>query len=150
MGNWLPKRRRDIEQLATAVDLPAVDVNTVAPVDFAESPQLDHDLLADLAIEIWRMERRMGRIAESVDPQSLAPIRDSLRRLDSVMEQYGLELRVHDGEMYVDGVGFEVLHIREEAESLVVVETIQPTIVLGDRVIRHGKVVAGAASEGNH
>lgn len=105
--------------------------------------QVDRALAADLALEIWRLERRVKRLAETMADDSLRPLQESLRRVQDIFLEHRVELRSHDGEVYADGHQFEVIHIRDQGRPLVVVETVQPSVLIAGSVVRHGQVVLG-------
>lgn len=97
------------------------------------------ELVGRLATEVWRLARRFERIPEAMRTEA-KPIGDSVARLTDALGQYGVELQLHDGQVYNDGLRVEVLAGLEPTVRLVVAETVEPSVVWGGRIIRQGKV----------
>jgi hypothetical protein len=105
------------------------------------------ELIAALALEVWRLQRRVDRMARDLGEESVRSLRDSLQRLNDVMADHHLELQIHDGQRYVEGSTLEVIHIRNSGDPMIVVETLQPTIRYPERILRVGQVILGAADD---
>lgn len=116
----------------------------------AEPQAWAEPLVARLAAEVWRLQRRLARAEEqAADSETLRPLRDSVTRLQDVFAEYDVQVLEHEGEAYDPGLQVEVLHAREGDGPTVIVETIRPSILLNGRVLQQGQVVIGpAASEG--
>lgn len=112
-------------------------------LDMPVSSRLTDALVADLVLEHWRLGRRVSRMGADFPEEALAPLRDSLRRFADVLDEHGVEIRPHDGERYVEGAQFEVIHVRDDGEERWVVETVRPTVLLAGRILRHGQVIVG-------
>ncbi len=103
-------------------------------------------LIARFALETWRLRRRLDRYAQSVAPEHLRPLQESVRRLEDVLLGAQVEFRDHIGERYSEGLQVEVIHIRDGDDGLHIVETIQPSILVSGRVVRQAQVVVGPAA----
>lgn len=104
-------------------------------------------LVTALALEFWRMRRGVARIVEASDELVPRSIRQSLDRIDDLLDAHGLEFRTHDGQPYSEGSTLEVVYAREKGGDLAIVETLQPTILRAGRIILNGQVILGAAVE---
>ncbi len=122
--------------------------NSGVPLTAPLGPRLE-PIIADLAIEIWRLERRLARLEDQVGSAVLSPLRESLVRMQDRLEVSGIEFRDHDGEEFIDGLLLKVVHVEAAADRLFVSETLQPTVVLNDQVIAHGHVVLSGRPEDN-
>jgi hypothetical protein len=104
-------------------------------------------LLATLAVEVWRLRRRLN--AESVSGRTLA----SCRRLEELLLEG--RVRVDDplGEDYVDGSLAEVIDAPPNwttpEQRLVVVETLRPAVFLGEVCIMQPQVLLDYKTEGS-
>ena len=109
------------------------------------------DLISSLAIEFWRLEKRIkeiklveNKIKELVD---LSDLIDQAQRMSDVLTQYNIEICNHNNEPYSDGKRLKVLHV-EEVEGMVdgrmkVIETIKPTVYFKGESIFNGEVIVG-------
>lgn len=114
-----------------------------------ENRRQDDGLIAALAVEIWRMRRGIARVSEVSSDAVAGPLHQSMERIDDLMAAHQLETRIHDGQPYTTGSTLEVVYVREKHHDLVVIETLQPTILRAGRVIQNGQVILGAnAAEG--
>ena len=114
----------------------------------AESSAAD-TLGAAVAVETWRLGRRVARLRASLGEDASRPVADSLQRLEDLLQEHDIVIRVHDGERYNDGMSVEVIHIREQADPLFVVETVSPTVLHCGRIVRNAQVVLGARTLGD-
>jgi hypothetical protein len=114
---------------------------------YGSNDQRTDDLIAALLLEVWRLRRRVDRLAHDLGEEPVRPLRDSLQRLDDVMADHQLEFQTHDGQRYVEGSALEVIHIRDNGNPMIVVETVQPTIRYPDRILQVGQVIIGAAGD---
>ena len=127
MGDGLGDRH---SQKLQAVSL---DLSTAGSQRWAEP------IVARLATEFWRLNRRVSRSGDDGDVN----VRDSLSRINDVFAEHEVHAIDHDGEPYDPGLQVEVLHQRSGDGPLVILETIRPTITLAGRILQHGQVVVG-------
>jgi hypothetical protein len=120
--------------------------NNEVPLTAQLAPRLEM-IIADLAIEIWRLERRLVRVENKVGSAVVSPLRESVVRMQDRLEVSGIEFRDHNGEEFIDGLLLKVVHVETASDRLFVSETLQPTVVLNDRVIAHGHVVLSGRPE---
>ena len=105
------------------------------------------DLVGQLGVELWRLERRIQRVPEEC-AAALAGVRDGVVRLKELLEDHGVEIRPHDGDLYTDGSLVQVVFVQPGGEPSRVVETVEPSVLWQGRMVRHGKVVVGPATSG--
>lgn len=112
------------------------------------SPETQQPVIVELAVEIWRLRRRLTRLCtEPDDRERLAPLEDTAQRLEDLLAQHEIETRDHDGEIWQQGSAVEVLHAREGEAPLVVVETVRPTIRISGKLVQKGQVITGPGTE---
>ena len=104
-------------------------------------------LFADVAINIWRMQRRVQ--AKEDMTEELRKISRDIESAWYVLEQAGIEVKDHTGEKYNSGMALRVIafesvpNISEEQ----IKETIKPTIYYKQKLFRMGEVVVAKPSE---
>lgn len=112
------------------------------------------DLVSSLAIEMWRLEKRV-EIAKADSPKESIvanqAILDQFQRIKDVFKKHDIETHEHTGVAYNDGLSLKVLHV-EEVDSLPkgkmqVIETVKPSIYFKGQVVFHGEVIVGKAKE---
>ncbi|MFC1708441.1 hypothetical protein ACFL2J_00075 [Candidatus Omnitrophota bacterium] len=112
------------------------------------------ELISSLAIEIWRLEKRVAvfrdKLDEKLDKDSESII-GQLQRIKDVFKKQGIEIREHTGTFYNDGLSLKVLHV-EEVEGIPkgkmrIIETIKPSIYFEEKVIFYGEVIVGKSKE---
>lgn len=112
------------------------------------------DLVSSLAIEIWRLEKRIEIAKAGLSKESVASdqaILDQVQRIKDVFKKQDIEVHEHTGVSYNDGLSLKVLHV-EEIDSIPkgkmqVIETVKPSIYFKGQVVFHGEVIVGKAKE---
>ena len=102
-------------------------------------------LVGQLGVELWRLERRIQRVPVE-HAAALVGIRDGVARLRELLEDHGVEIRPHDGDPYTDGSLVQVVFVQEGGEPSRVTETVEPSVLWQGRMVRHGKVGVGPAT----
>lgn len=105
---------------------------------------LQPDFRVRLAEEVWRLGRRVDRAASSAGAEALHGVRDSVRRLDGILSENGIEVRDEAGQRYQEGLRLTVLHVEGDGPDdlpLWITETVQPTILVDGRVHSQGQVI---------
>ncbi len=107
----------------------------------AEATALNESALASAATNLWRARKRVARENSRDARQVGRYLLASQEALDSA----GVVVQDHDGDDYDPGLSLEVLVFQEEPEhkSEKVLETVRPSIYLGDRRIQMGQVIVG-------
>lgn len=112
------------------------------------------DFVSSLAIEIWRLGKRVQRGKEDMakgEPPGFTSIVDQMQRIKDVFKKQEIEICEHTGTAYNDGLSLKVLHV-EEMDGLPegktqIIETIKPSVYLKGKVIFPGEVIVGKAKE---
>jgi len=112
------------------------------------------DFVSSLAIEIWRLEKRVQREKEDMakgENSGFTSIVDQMQRIKDVFKKQEIEICEHTGENYNDGLSLKVLHVEEmdgiPIGKMQIIETIKPSVYLKGKVIFLGEVIVGKAKE---
>ncbi|WNV85578.1 hypothetical protein [Umezawaea sp. Da 62-37] len=107
----------------------------------AETTALDESALATAATNLWRARKRIAR----EDSRGARQVGRYLLASQEALDSAGVVVQDHDGDDYHPGLSLEVLVFQEEPElkGEKVLETVRPSIYLGDRRIRMGQVIVG-------
>ncbi len=100
-------------------------------------------LTVEMGTNFWRLQRRLTAGGEA--PQEMKRILRDVEAMDDALNQAGIEVKDHTGEKYVDGMALKVI-VRQPAPGIeceTVIETIKPTIYIGDNLIQRGEVIVG-------
>ena len=112
------------------------------------------DLVSSLAIEMWRLEKRIEIAKASLSKELVASdhaVLDQVQRMKDVFKKQDIEVHEHTGISYNDGLSLKVLHV-EEMDSIPkgkmqVIETVKPSIYFKGQVVFHGEVIVGKSKE---
>lgn len=128
----------------TTASQPLSVTNVEAPRDEPAQPSMA--FLADVATGLWRIKARM------VEPGTGHPkeeMRRPFRHLESTwdaLEDAGLRIQDHTGELFDYGSSIKVIAIEPTAGLTreQVIDTLRPTIYFRDERIQTGEVIVGA------
>jgi hypothetical protein len=133
---------------ALAVAQPATPVATPLPPGRGRSD--DATVLADIGVGLWRLKRRI------LQPWTDRPLEEEKRRayrhLESVwdtLELAGVEIVDHTDQPFDAGMSLKVIAFEPMPglEREQVIETIKPTVYIGDQLVQTGEVVVGTPEE---
>jgi len=103
----------------------------------------DAESLIELAVEMWRLEQRLGKAA-NVLPENLKRGTDnSIMKFKRYLEKYDIEIIDYAGQKYNDGLNLEITAVEKDpsvAERMIK-ETVEPAIICRGRVIKKSKVI---------
>ncbi len=102
-------------------------------------------LLAEISTGLWRLKNKM---ISQQSKQPLTEMTKAYRHLDSVwavVEQFGVEILDHDGEVFDSGKSIKALAFEPKSgiERETIIETVKPSIYLNKRCIQMGEVIVG-------
>jgi hypothetical protein len=102
---------------------------------------IDQDLLAEVAIALWRLERIVG--AESADDRAAMVV----SRLQTRLQQAGYLVEDRTGQPYDPGMPLKVLGsvTGAHAGTPVILQTASPAVLRNGRILRAGEVIVGSA-----
>ena len=112
------------------------------------SPLAERELSA-AATNLWRARRKIAKsgVAESREGKQVARY---LRATQEALDQAGVVIQDHDGSEFHPDLLIEVMAVTEDASLSrdVVVETVRPSVYLGDRRIQMGQVIVAGPGTG--
>jgi hypothetical protein len=140
----LKKVSADLLKLLHPAEIP--NENPVI-IDDIQSPKEQQllQLLADVCVGMWRTHSKM------IDPNSGEALEETMRAfrpLQSTIDillQGGFEIKDHTNKPYVVGM-LEKVVAWETVESLkseMIIETIRPTIIYHEMVLKQGEIIVG-------
>ena len=115
---------------------------------------LSPEIISSLAIEIWRLEKRLLNIKNSMYEKigtDTEPVFDQIQRIKDFYSKHEIEVREHTGEDYNDGLSLRALHFETDDSmpkgKMKIIETVKPTVSLRGNIISHGEVVVVKSKE---
>jgi hypothetical protein len=99
--------------------------------------------IADFATDIWRLEKRLGKISQPFPEDQRKTIDSAIQRLKRILTRYDVEAIDYTGKKYNEGLNADVLSIERDAslEEPVIRDTVEPSVICKGKVIRKGKVI---------
>lgn len=115
---------------------------------------LSMELISSLAIEIWRLEKRINRAKDSMvkyEDEGATSILDQIQRIKDIFKKQGIEVREYTDTAYNDGMSVKALHFEEidglPKGKMKVMETVKPSVYFKGQIIFHGEVIVGKSKE---
>ncbi len=99
--------------------------------------------LVDLAIEIWRIEQRIAKSAESLPENQRKGLDVSIQKLKRYIGKYDIEIIDYTNQKYNDGLNLDVLSVEKDStiSDPIVKETVEPTVLCKGQVVRKAKII---------
>ena len=110
--------------------------------DFLDS-EANNSSFVELAIEIWRLEKRLGRVKENLTENQNKAFENSITKLRRFLDNNEIAYLDYTGKKYNEGLNIEVLSIEKDlsiSES-VIKETHEPAVLHKGQVVKKAKVV---------
>ena len=107
--------------------------------------QVPPKMLLTLAVETWRVKRKLSRLRDLSGTDEVAGLDMSVGRMAQCFQDIGIECRDYDGQPYDAGLSVRVLDYEESSElepgSELIVQTVAPGIFVQGTLVRMGEVV---------
>lgn len=135
----VPSRRTPSINLVSDRTKSAPPVNPLE--QFSSATKLDSDLEV-LALEVWRIERRLEKASELSETNARG-LRSSVQKLGKVLEKNQVEVRDYTDEKYSEGLNVDVLSVENEesAGESRIKETFEPAILHKGKMVKRAKVI---------
>ncbi len=136
---------RELSDAATRVTPAPPAAKTSAP---AAGLTLGKSEVIDLAIQTWRLSRRIENVDAEKLPRERKQLTDSLRRFQSLLKSLEIEVIDPVGQVYVDGwvevevVSWEAPDPGSDALVCRVKQTVAPIVRRAGEIIARGQIVA--------
>lgn len=101
--------------------------------------------LPGLAVEVWRLRGRLGRLGELLQAKELRPVEAAVARMEELLRAASVELEDPAGRPFREGEPVEVLLFEPSPglERPMVLQTVKPGVRVGGRLVRRPEVVVG-------
>lgn len=105
------------------------------------------DAFSKLAVEHWRLIRVLSRLVDRLPQESQARVAAQARfasgQLDSLVKDQGLVLATFEGRRFEPSLPVTAVNAEDfaGATTLLVTETVEPTVMADGRVVQLGKVL---------
>lgn len=99
--------------------------------------------LTDLAIEFWRLEKRLKKIEEKLSEDENKAFRNSVDKLGRFVKKNHLDVTDYTGQVYNSGMNVEILASEKDSqlEQDIIFETHEPAVAHKGVLIRKAKVI---------
>jgi len=98
--------------------------------------------LSRLAIEIWRLKKKINKVGDIIGEDSLKSISLSMNNIESFLEKNDLEVIDFTGHKYSDGINVDVLSFNDEnKDTPIISETIEPMVKHQGSIVKRAKVI---------
>lgn len=119
------------------------EIHTSVQVKFLETSMETKDLV-DLAIEIWRIDKRLNKIMGKMQENNSKAIENSMQKIKRFIAKCDVEIRDYTGQKYSSGLSaVEVISVEKDKKinEDLVKQTIDPAILIKGQLVRKAKVV---------
>lgn len=99
--------------------------------------------LVDLAVEIWRMEQRLTKIANTLPENHRKGLENSILKLKKYISNYDIEIVDYTNQKFNDGLNLDVLSVEKDpaVATPTIKETVEPTILVKGQVVKKAKII---------
>ena len=98
--------------------------------------------LSLLAIEVWRLEKKITKVESALGNDNSRSIHASLDKIKTYLDKNKIEVTDFSGLKYNDGLNVDVLSFSDEKrEQPIISETIEPMIRYNGKVAKRAKVI---------
>lgn len=109
------------------------------------SPSIDPQTQAivDLAIELWRLEKKLSKVEGKLSEDENKALKNSLDRLKRFLSLNDLEVIDYEGQAYNGGMNVDILHIEKDPslEQDIIFQTHEPAVFHLNKLYRKAKVI---------
>ena len=99
--------------------------------------------LVELAIEVWRLEKRIQKSSEGLSDDQKKAFHNSLSKLQRYLEKNDISVTDYTDAKYNEGLNLEILSIEKDPSipHSIVKETHEPAVMHKGQLIKKAKVV---------
>ncbi len=118
------------------------DINNAVQPKFVEYSQSSKNL-AEIATDIWRIEKKIASITTSVQEPQIKAFENSVARLKRTLSRCDIEILDYSGQVYNKGLNVDILSIEKDpsVNKPFIREMIEPSILFQGTIIKRGKVI---------
>jgi len=99
--------------------------------------------IIELAIEIWRLEKRLAKVSNTLSDDQNKAFRNSITKLKRYLEKKEVVAVDYSNQKYNDGLNLDVLSIEKDPSipESVIKDTHEPAVMQNGRLIKKAKVI---------
>lgn len=99
--------------------------------------------LVELAVEVWRLEKRLQKSSESHSDDQNKAFDNSLAKLQRYLEKNDISLTDYTDKKYNEGMNLDILSIEKDPDipHSIIKETHEPAVLHKGQLIKKAKVV---------
>ncbi len=99
--------------------------------------------LVELATEVWRIEQRLSKVADTLPETQWKGLENSVHKLRRYISNYDIEIIDYTNQKFNDGLNLDVLSVEKDPDitTPMVKETVEPTILVKGQVIKKAKII---------
>lgn len=114
---------------------------SILPHSLALSPS-DQSLI-ELAIEIWRLEKRTRKVSEKLTEDDNKAFQNSIFKFNRYLEKNDINVIDYTGKKYNDGLNLDVINIEKDPNlsKSIIKETHEPAVMCKGVLIKKAKVI---------
>jgi len=99
--------------------------------------------LVELAVEVWRLDKRLQKSSESLSEDQNKAFDNSLAKLQRYLEKNDISLTDYTDKKYNEGMNLDILSIEKDPDipHSIIKETHEPAVLHKGQLIKKAKVV---------
>jgi len=99
--------------------------------------------LVDLATEVWRIEQRLSKVADTLPETQRKGLENSVLKFKRYISNYDIEIIDYTNQKFNDGLNLDVLSVEKDPAitTPTVKETVEPTIMVKGQVVKKAKII---------
>lgn len=114
---------------------------SILPKSLTVTPQTQD--VADMAIELWRLEKRLAKTEEKLSSDENKALSNSVDKIRRFVQKNDIEVTDYTGQAYNEGMNLDILSSEKDPElkQSIVYETHEPAVTHKGILIRKAKVI---------
>lgn len=99
--------------------------------------------LVDLAIEVWRIDQRLIKMADILPENQKKGLENSMHKFKRYVSNYDIEIVDYTNQKFNDGLNLDILSVEKDPSVVtpIIKETVEPTILVKGQVIKKAKII---------
>ncbi len=99
--------------------------------------------MIDLAVELWKLEKRMKNISDKLSDDEKKLLSNSLDRLKRFLQVNDIEIEDYEGLAFNEGMNVKIMHVEKEhnVPRSIIGETIKPAVGRKGVLVSQAEVV---------
>lgn len=116
-------------------------MHSVIPRSLTISPQTSD--IADLAIELWRLEKRLSKVEAKLSDDENKALQNSTEKIRRFMQKNDVEAIDLTGQTYNDGMNLDIIASEKDdtLKQTIIFDTHEPAVTHKGILIRKAKVI---------